>query len=159
MSVTWIQVLQDAGMLLTGGGFTLLGMVLKRRWETKDKKEDVTSAITSLGNKIDNVKSSIMAELAKDRADNEEYRIKMCRQRILQFNDEIYRGVRHTKESFDDVIAEGIDVYEDYCKTHPTFPNFKAEAAIENIKETYKKCLKEGTFLSQSNHFSQQDNI
>lgn len=159
MSVTWIQVLQGVGILLTGGGFTLLGMVLKRRWETKDKKEDVTSAITSLGNKIDNVKSSIMAELAKDRADNEEYRIKMCRQRILQFNDEIYRGVRHTKESFDDVIAEGIDVYEDYCKTHPTFPNFKAEAAIDNIKETYKKCLKEGTFLSQSNHFSQQDNI
>ena len=155
MSVTWIQVLQGVGMLLTGGGFTLLGMVLKRRWETKDKKEDVTSAITSLGKKIDNVKSSIMAELAKDRADNEEYRIKMCRQRILQFNDEIYRGVRHTKESFDDVIVEGIDVYEDYCKTHPTFPNFKAEAAIENIKETYKKCLKEGTFLSQSNHFSQ----
>ena len=159
MSVTWIQVLQGVGMLLTGGGFTLLGMVLKRRWETKDKKEDVTSAITSLGKKIDNVKSSIMAELEKDRADNEEYRIKMCRQRILQFNDEIYRGVRHTKESFDDVIAEGIDVYEDYCKTHPTFPNFKAEAAIENIKETYKKCLKEGTFLSQSNHFSQSDNI
>lgn len=155
MAVTWIQVLQGVGILLTGGGFTLLGMVLKRRWETKDKKEDVTSAITSLGKKIDNVKSSIMAELAKDRADNEEYRIKMCRQRILQFNDEIYRGVRHTKESFDDVIAEGIDVYEDYCKTHPTFPNFKAEAAIENIKETYKKCLKEGTFLSQSNHFSQ----
>lgn len=155
MAVTGIQVLQGVGMLLTGGGFTLLGMVLKRRWETKDKKEDVTGAITSLGNKIDNVKSSIMAELAKDRADNEEYRIKMCRQRILQFNDEIYRGVRHTKESFDDVIVEGIDVYEDYCKTHPTFPNFKAEAAIENIKETYKKCLKEGTFLSQSNHFSQ----
>ena len=155
MAVTWIQVLQGVGILLTGGGFTLLGMVLKRRWETKDKKEDVTGAITSLGKKIDNVKSSIMAELAKDRADNEEYRIKMCRQRILQFNDEIYRGVRHTKESFDDVIAEGIDVYEDYCKTHPTFPNFKAEAAIENIKETYKKCLKEGKFLSQSNHFSQ----
>ena len=75
MAVTWIQVLQGVGILLTGGGFTLLGMVLKRRWETKDKKEDVTGAITSLGKKIDNVKSSIMAELAKDRAYNEEYRI------------------------------------------------------------------------------------
>ena len=148
MPVTWIQVLQGVGILLTGGGFTLLGMVLKRRWETKDKKEDVTSAITSLGNKIDNVQSSIMAELEKDRADNEEYRIKMCRQRILQFNDEIYRGVLHTRESFDNVIEEGIDVYEDYCKSHPTFPNFKAEAAIENIKETYKKRLKNQDFLS-----------
>ena len=148
MSVTAIQVLQAIGILLTGGGFTFLGMILKRRWETKDKKEDVTGALDMLGKKIDNVQSSIMAELEKDRADNEEYRIKMCRQRILQFNDEIYRGVLHTRESFDNVIEEGIDVYEDYCKSHPTFPNFKAEAAIENIKETYKKRLKNQDFLS-----------
>ena len=148
MSETAIQVLQAVGILLTGGGFTLLGMILKRRWETKDKKEDVTGALEALGKKIDNVQSSIMAELEKDRADNEEYRIKMCRQRILQFNDEIYRGVLHTRESFDNVIEEGIDVYEDYCKSHPTFPNFKAEAAIENIKETYKKRLKNQDFLS-----------
>ena len=143
-----MKVLQAVGILLTGGGFTLLGMILKRRWETKDKKEDVTGALEALGKKIDNVQSSIMAELEKDRADNEEYRIKMCRQRILQFNDEIYRGVLHTRESFDNVIEEGIDVYEDYCKSHPTFPNFKAEAAIENIKETYKKRLKNQDFLS-----------
>ena len=148
MSETAIQVLQAVGILLTGGGFTLLGMILKRRWETKDKQEDVAGAIADLGKKIDNVQSSIMAELEKDRADNEEYRIKMCRQRILQFNDEIYRGVLHTRESFDNVIEEGIDVYEDYCKSHPTFPNFKAEAAIENIKETYKKRLKNQDFLS-----------
>lgn len=148
MSETALKVLQAVGILLTGGGFTLLGMILKRRWETKDKKEDVTGALEALGKKIDNVQSSIMAELEKDRADNEEYRIKMCRQRILQFNDEIYRGVLHTRESFDNVIEEGIDVYEDYCKSHPTFPNFKAEAAIENIKETYKKRLKNQDFLS-----------
>lgn len=148
MSETALKVLQAVGILLTGGGFTLLGMILKRRWETKDKQEDVTGALEALGKKIDNVQSSIMAELEKDRADNEEYRIKMCRQRILQFNDEIYRGVLHTRESFDNVIEEGIDVYEDYCKSHPTFPNFKAEAAIENIKETYKKRLKNQDFLS-----------
>lgn len=148
MSETALQVLQSVGILLTGGGFTFLGMVLKRRWEKKDKKDDVTGAIVELGNKIDNVQTSIMAELEKDRADNEEYRIKMCRQRILQFNDELYRGVKHTRESFDNVIEEGIDVYEDYCKSHPTFPNFKAEAAIENIKETYKKRLKNQDFLS-----------
>lgn len=148
MSETALKVLQSVGILLTGGGFTLLGMILKRRWETKDKQEDVTGALEALGKKIDKVQSSIMEELEKDRADNEEYRIKMCRQRILQFNDELYRGVKHTRESFDNVIEEGIDVYEDYCKSHPTFPNFKAEAAIENIKETYKKRLKNQDFLS-----------
>ena len=148
MSVTAIQVLQAVGILLTGGGFTFLGMILKRRWETKDKKDGVTEALEAINKKIDTMQSSIMAELERDRADEEEYRVKMCRQRILQFNDEIYRGVLHTRESFDNVIEEGIDVYEDYCKSHPTFPNFKAEAAIENIKETYKKRLKNQDFLS-----------
>ena len=145
---TVLQVLRDVGLLLTGGGFTFLGTILKRRWETKDKKDGVTAALETLNKKMDTMQSSIMAELERDRADEEEYRIKMCRQRILQFNDELYRGVLHTRESFDNVIEEGIDVYEDYCKSHPTFPNFKAEAAIENIKETYKKRLKNQDFLS-----------
>ena len=148
MAVTGLQVLQGVGLMLTGGGFTFLGTILKRRWETKDKRNDVASALAKLDKKMDDMKSSIMTELERDRADNEEYRIKMCRQRILQFNDELYRGVLHTRESFDNVIEEGIDVYEDYCKSHPTFPNFKAEAAIENIKETYKKRLKNQDFLS-----------
>ena len=140
---------------LFGGGLTFIGTLLKHRWERKEKEDKVAQKLESLSGKIDttndkieSVQSSIMGELERDRADNEEYRVKLCRQRILQFNDELYRGVKHTKESFDDVIAEGIDVYEDYCKNHPSFPNFKAEAAIENIKDTYKKLLKEGGFLS-----------
>lgn len=138
-----------------GGGLSFVGMLLKHRWERKEKKDIVAQKLESLSGKIDttndkieSVQTSIMGELEKDRANNEEYRVKLCRQRILQFSDELYRGVKHTKESFDDVIAEGIDVYEDYCDRHPSFPNFKAEAAIENIKETYKKLLKEGGFLS-----------
>ena len=147
MTDTGLQILQGVGLLLTGGGFTFIGMLLKRRWETKDKKDEVAVAITNLGKKLENVQSSIMAELAKDRADNLEYRAKQSRARILQFNEELYRHIDHTKESFDDVIAE-IDYYEDYCKEHPDFPNFKAVAAIQNVKDTYTHCLKEGKFLS-----------
>ena len=151
--ITQIGVAAVAGFF--GGGLTFAGMLLKHRWERKEKKDIVAQKLESLSGKIDttndkieSVQSSIMEELERDRADNEEYRVKLCRQRILQFNDELYRGVKHTKESFDDVISEGIDVYEDYCVKHPSFPNFKAEAAIENIKDTYKKLLKEGGFLS-----------
>jgi hypothetical protein len=133
---------------LFGGGLSFIATLLKHRWEKQEKEDKVASKIDSLGVKIESVRSSIMGELERDRADNEEYRIKQCRQRILLFNDELYRGVKHTKESFDDVISEGIDVYEDYCKSHPSFPNFKAEAAIDNIKETYKRLLKDGGFLS-----------
>jgi hypothetical protein len=151
--ITQIGVAAVAGFF--GGGLTFVGMLLKHRWERKEKKDIVAQKLESLSGKIDttndkieSVQTSIMGELEKDRANNEEYRVKLCRQRILQFSDELYRGVKHTKESFDDVVAEGIDVYEDYCDRHPSFPNFKAEAAIENIKETYKKLLKEGGFLS-----------
>lgn len=154
MTETGLRVLEMLGVFLSGGGFAFIGMLLKRKWEKKDKKDAVVDAISALGNKmttvsdkVDEVRSSIMSEIEKDRAENQEYRARQCRARILQFNDEVYRKEKHTKESFDDVIAE-IDTYENYCDTHPDFENFKAVAAIENIKETYKERLRLGDFLS-----------
>ncbi len=155
MEQTGLRILEMVGAGLFGGGLTFIGTLLKRKWEKEDKQDAVSLALTTLSTEIGNtnkniesVRSSIMGELAKDRAENEEYRIKQCRARILQFSDEIYRGIKHTKESFDDVIEEGIDKYEDYCNTHEDFKNFKAVAAIQNIKDTYMKCLKESNFLS-----------
>jgi hypothetical protein len=155
MSEIAIRIIEVVGAGVFGGGLAFIGTLLKHKWEKQEKEDKVTRSIESLkeeqtkmNKSIELVKSSILDELAKDRADNEEYRIKLCRQRILQFNDELYRGVQHTKESFDDVISEGIDVYEDYCDRHTSFLNFKAEAAIDNIKDTYKRLLKDGGFLS-----------
>ena len=155
MSEIAIRIVEILLAGIFGGGLAFVATILKHKWEKQEKEDMVTAALASLEKNIKNtnkaiesVKNSIMDELERDRADNEEYRVKLCRQRILQFNDELYRGVKHTKESFNDVIAEGVDVYEDYCNRHPLFPNFKAEAAIENIKETYKKLQKDGGFLS-----------
>ena len=153
MSEIAIRIVEILLAGIFGGGLAFVATILKHKWEKQEKEDMVTAALASLEKNIKNtnkaiesVKNSIMDELAKDRAENEEYRAKQSRARILQFNDELYRGIKHTKESFDDVIAE-IDNYEDYCKSHPKFPNFKAVAAIDNIKKVYKKRLEVADFL------------
>ena len=40
------------------------------------------------------------------------------RTRILHFNNELLRGIEHTKEEFIEALAE-IDAYEHYCAGHP----------------------------------------
>lgn len=153
MSGTALSIIGNVVAGFFGGGLAFIATLLKRRWERKDRDDKTAKAINELGaqisdtnKKIATMQTSIMEELAKDRAENEEYRAKQSRARILQFNDELYRGVKHTKESFDDVISE-IDNYEDYCDSHPKFPNFKAVAAIDNIKVVYKKRLELADFL------------
>ena len=77
---------------------------------------------------------------------NEEERAKATRRRILRCADEIRSKVRHSKEFFDDVLAD-ISFYKNYCKETPKFENEKAVMAIELIEETYKRCLRENDFL------------
>lgn len=69
-----------------------------------------------------------------------------CRSRILHFNDEVLHEVRHTKEHYDQVLMD-INNYESYCRDHREYKNNVADLAIDNIKLTYRTCVKEGTFL------------
>jgi len=66
--------------------------------------------------------------------------------RILQFNTELLRDIKHTKEDFTEVLSE-IDFYEHYCSSHPDYENNRAICAIENIKAVYKERLQKHDFL------------
>lgn len=72
--------------------------------------------------------------------------IKQCRMRILRFNDEVIRSIKHTKEHWDNIL-EDIDVYDKYCDDHPKYENNKAVMAIANIKRAYLKCAEDDGFL------------
>lgn len=76
----------------------------------------------------------------------EKEKIRQARQRILRFDDEILYRKRHSKEHFEEIL-EDIDLYEEYCNDNPDYKNNKAVFAINDIKETYNKCLKEHDFL------------
>lgn len=89
---------------------------------------------------------ALSTDVKNNKADDDEQWVSLSRYHILRFGDELRRGLGHSKEQFDQILDD-ISKYEHYCDTHPEFPNGKAVAAIELIKETYKKSLEENDFL------------
>lgn len=68
------------------------------------------------------------------------------RRRILRFNDEAVFGLKHTREHFDEIIAD-IDNYESFCRENPDYQNNKGKMAMHNIKSIYQKCINDNTFV------------
>lgn len=116
---------------LTGSGVCgIILALLQRKWSRNDK--------------LDALGTDLRAHI---KADDERY-IKQCRTRILRFNDELIRGLHHTKEHFDDVLDD-ITEYTRYCREHEDFENEKAVEAIANVKRVYRHCEETGGFLRQ----------
>ena len=92
--------------------------------------------------KVDNMES----ELKVMKNSQDERNAKNARTKILEFGDELYHDIKHSKESFDDIL-EIITEYEQYCKDHPDFKNKRTERTEKHIIETYDKCREEHTFL------------
>lgn len=76
----------------------------------------------------------------------EENEITTSRYRILRFEDEVRHGTRHTREHFEQILDD-INTYEAYCAGHPNYRNNRAKFAIEKIKEIYRQCTDDNTFL------------
>lgn len=90
-------------------------------------------------NGIDDHQKALEADIEKRDAIN-------CRVRILRFSDEIRRKIKHSQESFDQVLDD-LDVYEKYCVAHPEFKNNKTMSAKERIKAAYDGCMEQDDFL------------
>lgn len=103
--------------------------------DNKKNKDEITSSIAEINKKLDDH----IRKQKEDAALNN-------RAKILKFNDEIMRHVKHSKESFDNIL-DIIDNYNEYCKEHPEFPNSKCLMACENIHLKYKKCQEQNDFL------------
>ena len=71
------------------------------------------------------------------------------RERILRFNTELLRDVRHTREDFIEILAV-IDAYEAYCRTHPDYLNNRAVFAIRHIGNVYEERLQKRDFLGET---------
>lgn len=64
------------------------------------------------------------------------------RRRILKFEGEIQRRMKHTEEEFADVL-ETIRRYETYCDGHPDYKNHVATESAEHIKRIYRTRLEQ----------------
>ena len=131
---------------ILGGLIALSGFV-----EVSPIKINPWSAILRwFGNKLN---GDVIKEVAilKDKVHDlgkkqEEYEVKSARVRILRFGDELYQGKKHSKEHFDNILAD-ITTYNDYCRDHPDFQNERTKITEKQIKDTYQRCLTEHTFL------------
>ena len=101
------------------------------RWVGKQINKELIDKVNTLETKV----------VALEKSD-----VINCRVRILTFADEIRRGVRHSKETFDQVLSD-IDTYERYCAEHPDFMNNKTVAAKAKILDVYSECMDNNDFL------------
>ncbi|MCC8047313.1 MAG: hypothetical protein LIP12_17805 [Clostridiales bacterium] len=69
------------------------------------------------------------------------------RERILKFNVELIRNLKHTKEDFNEIMVV-MDEYEAYCENHKsTYKNNRADLAMENIRRVYREREEKNDFL------------
>lgn len=101
------------------------------RWVGKQINKELMDKVNTLETKVGALENSDVID---------------CRVRILTFADEIRRGMRHSKETFDQVMSD-IDTYEHYCTEHPDFMNNKTVAAKAKILDVYSECIDNNDFL------------
>lgn len=114
-----------------------------------DVKTEVTKEVFGVKAEVGKVTTEV-ADVKKDigeiKDESREDKAKAARTRILVCADEVYQGVRHSKEYFDNALAD-ITFYKKYCKEHPEFQNDMTVMAVERIEEVYRHCLENHDFL------------
>ena len=103
---------------------------------------DVLDSIDTLDKKV-NTLDSYVKQLEQARLECE---AKRARTRILRFGDEVRLNVKHSKDSFDEVLAD-ITFYDTYCSTHPDFKNNRTKSTEKVIVDVYEECLRNDSFL------------
>lgn len=104
--------------------------------------KEVLSEIATLKTRVD----ALDERVQQSEAIQNERDAKSARTKILRFGDEIRVGMRHSKESFDEILSD-ITEYESYCATHQDFKNNRTKATEKIIIEVYEHCLKTDSFL------------
>lgn len=131
-----LALIAFGGTILASGGATALIQ------HFLSKKSRNAEEFQKLNNKVDNLEQSITRLDAKIDINEAQ----TARTQILRFADELYNGVLHTKEHFNEML-DTCGRYNQYCTEHPEFKNMRTVNAQERINEVYKKCEREHSFL------------
>ena len=115
-------------------------------WSWLSQRKASNKAILTAVQTLDSRVQGVEEQVDQLKQDNALIRAESARVRLLRFNGELLRDVKHTHEEFLQALGD-IDVYEAYCKDHPRYPNSRAVLAIENIRRCYDKCSQQHDFL------------
>lgn len=138
-----VAIIAFFGTLLASGTVTAVTQYVLNKKAKKEEKEDKTAeGLQKLNQRMDSFDFRI--EEIDEKIDRNE--AKKARTQILRFADELYNGIRHTKEHFNEIM-DTCEEYNRYCEDHPDFKNMRTMNAQERIYEIYKKCENEHSFL------------
>lgn len=119
----------------------------------------VVAAVVSLVTYFDNKKSKLAAKVDQLEKKFDYEMACQARTRILRFNNELMCGQNHTKDYFDDIIENSIDVYERYYNdpNHKNMKNGIAKSAVKNIYRIYDYKIQTNTFLQYPSEVNQNE--
>jgi len=118
--------------VLIGGGILGFVQFLISRKDAKDDKEStILSEIKTLSGKVEQIEKSL-----------DERDAVLARTHILRFKDELYNGIHHSAEYFEQTLDD-IQTYDQFCSDHPKFANGRTKAAAEYIRQEYDRLFKE----------------
>ena len=124
----WQTILTFIG----GGSFlAFLEFLIKRHDDKKGKNKEILDAIGKLSDEITQVKEDA------DKRD-----AVLARTHILRFCDELYNGIHHSKDYFEQTLDD-IVVYKRFCDGHDDFANGRTDMAAQFIKDEYIRLFKE----------------
>ena len=133
--VDWTAIFV-AGIAFLGstGMWTLVDHRQQRRAEREMQDNELMKELKTIRQEI--------AELKETVNENE---AKASRIRILKFADEIFMDMNHSKDSFDQCMAD-ITFYEAYCDSHKDFKNHQTSETVQYIVEIYHDRMKKKDF-------------
>lgn len=133
------------GALCGGGVFAFVQFLISRS-DAKDEKDDEVlkkldennAELTKMQKENQKNLEEVWEFLRKDHAI-------YSRNRILRFNNELIANIDHSHDEFLNILDDIRD-YDEYCNSHPDFPNGRTIQASENIHKTYDRLFEKGKF-------------
>ena len=122
----WTTVI---GFILGGSFLTFLQFLINRHDNKQDKSDAVLSAIKDLDGRVERIEKSL-----------DERDAVLARTHILRFSDDIYNGINHSKEYYDQTLDD-LKTYTKYCELNPGFANGRTEKAGEYIQKEYDRLI------------------
>ena len=126
---------------------TIIPTIISNRKKTQSTIEAMEAKISGENAETRKQVSTLQESFNSHVNEYEENKAKQARYRILRFYDEVCASVDHSESNWEDILDD-IDFYETYCETHKDFKNNRGSAAMEHLKETYKKVKAKGGFLT-----------
>ena len=117
------------GFILGGSFLTFLQFLINRHDNKQDKSDAVLSAIKDLDGRVERIEKSL-----------DERDAVLARTHILRFSDDIYNGINHSKEYYDQTLDD-LKTYTKYCESNPGFANGRTEKAGEYIQKEYDRLI------------------